>query len=232
VLLGYERYYAAFLKTVSKLRFFSQLYLQAKNSGLRPVDLLRYYVYFTNAKLRIHRLKTRSRLKRHFKDAHDFSFVTRSADSFQSIADLQIFEIGTLQLPHLLRYEDRNSMRHSIETRLPFLDYRLVEASVSLPADYKIRDGWTKYILRRTVNDILPRDIVWRKNKLGFQAPEVTWLTAYEAEMKAEIGKSRILEEIAGRNRILNEFSQLSMKERWAYFNIAAWERIYDVSWA
>lgn len=196
------------------------------------MELLQYYFYFTNADQRIRRLKTRSHLRRHIKDGHDFSYVKRSAASFRKIDDLQIFEIGTLQLPHLLRYEDRNSMRHSIETRLPFLDYRLVEAAISLPVAYKIRDGWTKYILRRAVDEILPREITWRKNKLGFEAPDRIWLGAYENEMKNEISKSRILPEISDTRRIIDEFSQLSLKERWAYFNLAAWERVYDVSWA
>jgi asparagine synthase (glutamine-hydrolysing) len=145
---------------------------------------------------------------------------------------LQRFEICTLQLPHLLRYEDRNSMRHSIETRLPFLDYRLVEAAVSLPADYKIRDGWTKYILRRVAQKLLPDDVAWRRNKLGFEAPERIWLGAHEAAMKQEIARSSILREIADHARLQRDFSQLSLKERWAYFSLAAWERVYGVSWA
>ena len=53
-------------------------------------------------------------------------------NEFESISDLQIMEICKNQLPHLLRYEDKNSMAFSIETRLPFLDYRLVEFLISV----------------------------------------------------------------------------------------------------
>ena len=101
-----------------------------------------------------------------------------------------------------------------------------------MPADYKIHAGWTKHVLRKSIEDVLPSSVVWRKNKLGFEAPENTWLTAYEEEMKGEIGRSQILAEIADVPRILEEFRRLSLKERWAYFNLAAWERIYNVSWA
>ena len=232
VLLGYERYFAALLRTISAGQFLREMWLQSRNSQLSFVGVLQFYLYFTRPDLRIRRLKARSRLRPHVVETHDFEYVRRSAESFRDVTDLQTFEISTLQLPHLLRYEDRNSMRHSIETRLPFLDFRVVEAAIAMPADYKIHAGWTKHVLRKSIEDVLPSSVVWRKNKLGFEAPENTWLSAYEEEMKGEIGRSQILAEIADVPRILEEFRRLSLKERWAYFNLAAWERIYNVSWA
>jgi len=232
VLLGYERYYPAMLKNLSSIQFAREAWMQAKNSKLSFVELLKYYVYFTNPRIRSERLKSRSHLLPKIRDAHSFEYVERSAESYRSIEDLQNFEICTLQLPHLLRYEDRNSMRHSIETRLPFLDYRLVEAGISFPVNYKIRSGWTKFVLREAVTDVLPNEVVWRRNKLGFEAPERIWLAAHEDAMKDEIGRSRILGEISDRRAIVNGFSSLSLKERWAYFNLAVWERIYGVAWS
>ena len=127
VLLGYERYFAAYLRSVSTLRFLREMIAQARNSRLRVRDVAMYYLYFTNADLRIRRLKHRSMLRKEVKEQHDFATIRRSAESFHDLSDMQIHEIAGIQLPHLLRYEDRNSMRHSIETRLPFLDFRLVE---------------------------------------------------------------------------------------------------------
>jgi asparagine synthase (glutamine-hydrolysing) len=232
ILLGYERYYSAFLKALPPTRFLREIYWQSKNSKLNLANLLMYYFYFTNSNLRIQRLKLRSLLRPEVKDAHDFSYVKRSAENFRNIDTLQIYEICTLQLPHLLRYEDRNSMRHSIETRLPFLDYRLVEFGVSIIPELKIKDGWTKYILRKTVEDLLPKGITWRKTKLGFQAPEETWFTAYEVGMKKEIAGSFILSEIANKKKLLDSFHKLPSWEKWNYFNMAAWERVYKVNWA
>lgn len=74
-------------------------------------------------------------------------------------------------LPHLLKNGDRSSMAHSIEARMPFTDYRLVDFLFPLPAVYKIRNGWTKWLLRLAVEDLLPPEIVWRKDKLGFATP-------------------------------------------------------------
>jgi asparagine synthase (glutamine-hydrolysing) len=75
-------------------------------------------------------------------------------------------------LPHLLKSEDRNSMAHSVEARLPYTDYRLVDYVFSLPGIYKIHNGWTKWLLRRAMKDLLPESIVWRRDKLGFATPE------------------------------------------------------------
>jgi asparagine synthase (glutamine-hydrolysing) len=71
-------------------------------------------------------------------------------------------------LPSLLHYEDRNSMAFSLEARLPFLDYRLVEFAFSLPAEQKIRRGVSKVVLRNSMRRILPEAIRTRKDKIGF----------------------------------------------------------------
>jgi asparagine synthase (glutamine-hydrolysing) len=79
-------------------------------------------------------------------------------------------------LPALLRYEDRNSMAHSIEARVPFLDYRLVELLFSLPGDLKINGARTKYVLREAMTGVLPESVRTRKDKLGFKAtPSLTF---------------------------------------------------------
>ena len=79
-------------------------------------------------------------------------------------------------LPELLRYEDRNSMAHSLEARVPFLDHRIVELVFSLPADRLIKDGMTKSLLRRALSDVLPPTVRDRVDKLGFVTPEGRWL--------------------------------------------------------
>lgn len=78
-------------------------------------------------------------------------------------------------LEKLLRFADRNSMAHSREVRLPFLYHELVEFVFLLPSHYKIYNGWTKGLLRYSMQKNLPESITWRKNKLGFQAPQHTW---------------------------------------------------------
>jgi len=79
-------------------------------------------------------------------------------------------------LEELLRYADRNSMAHGREVRLPFLGHELVEFIFSLPANFKIRSGWTKWLLRETMKEKLPNEIVWRKDKTGFEPPQEQWI--------------------------------------------------------
>jgi asparagine synthase (glutamine-hydrolysing) len=85
-------------------------------------------------------------------------------------------DIFKYSYPQLLRYEDRNSMAFSLESRVPFLDYRLVEFVFGLPASYKIRNGYTKAILRDSMKGILPDSVRLRKSKLGFATPEKRWI--------------------------------------------------------
>lgn len=74
-------------------------------------------------------------------------------------------------IPHLLRWEDKNSMRWSIESRPPFLDPRLVEAAISLPSESKLKDGTTKAVFKEAIADFLPPMIAERKDKIGFDVP-------------------------------------------------------------
>ena len=91
-------------------------------------------------------------------------------------------------LPALLRYEDRNSMAFSIEARTPFLDYRIVELAFAMPMAHKIRDGWTKRVLRDATEGVLPREIQWRKDKKGFVTPETIWLRQGRDRLRDTLG--------------------------------------------
>jgi asparagine synthase (glutamine-hydrolysing) len=84
------------------------------------------------------------------------------------------------ELSVLLRYADRNSMAHSRELRLPFLNHELVEFIFSLPASFKINDGWTKYLLRTSFQSLLPESITWRKEKIGYEPPQKNWMAQNE----------------------------------------------------
>lgn len=86
------------------------------------------------------------------------------------------WELTRTRLPALLRYEDRLSMAFSIESRVPFLDHRLVELAFALPDSVKRSGGWSKYGMRRALDGLLPESIVWRRDKKGFPTPVARWL--------------------------------------------------------
>ncbi len=88
----------------------------------------------------------------------------------------QVRDVTRLSLPTLLRYEDRNSMGSSLETRLPFLDYRFVEQALALPDRLKVRTGYGKWILREAMRGRVPSSIRNARYKRGFDAPQAAWI--------------------------------------------------------
>ena len=79
-------------------------------------------------------------------------------------------------LMNLIHYGDSQSMFFSIESRMPFMDHRLIEFNASIPSNFKIYKGWNKYYARIAFQDKLPNEIVWRKDKMGWPSPQEEWL--------------------------------------------------------
>jgi asparagine synthase (glutamine-hydrolysing) len=102
----------------------------------------------------------------------------------QSVIQRQGTDLKQFSVPYLTHYEDRMSMAWSREIRLPFLDYRLMELFISLPVNFKMTGGWTKYVFRKALEKFLPSQIVWRKDKQGFVNPQEEWL---RNELKEEV---------------------------------------------
>lgn len=98
-------------------------------------------------------------------------------DLFYDSTDLRsaLLAMTMHKLQHLLKWTDHNSMYFSIESRVPFLDHRLVEATLSLPGHQIIKDGMTKYILRCAMHGLVPDAILNRRDKIGFGTPEDGW---------------------------------------------------------
>ncbi len=111
----------------------------------------------------------------------DFVLQHRSSDSRfrkKPLTEALIEAVTYFPLPSLLRYEDKNSMRWSLECRIPFLDYRLVESALAQPNECKIDHGLSKTILRQSLHGKLPPAIENRRDKLGFATPEKKMLSS------------------------------------------------------
>lgn len=92
-----------------------------------------------------------------------------------SYEEREFQDIRNFSVPMLVHYEDRMSMAHAREIRLPFLDFRLVELLARVPKTEKFKNGWTKHIARLAYDDMLPKEITWRRDKNGFGLPEERW---------------------------------------------------------
>jgi asparagine synthase (glutamine-hydrolysing) len=138
-------------------------------------------------------------------------------------------------LPELLHYEDRNSMAHSLEARVPFLDVRLVELLFSLQARELIERGRTKAVLRRAVGDLLPPVVRDRVDKLGFVTPEGRWLRGALGELAADTFASAsfasrgLVDARTARSRLeRHRRGELQAGfELWRALNLELWARAY-----
>ncbi len=138
-------------------------------------------------------------------------------------------------LPELLRYEDRNSMAHSVEARVPFLDYRLVERLFSLPSRELIARGRTKDVLRRALGDLLPATVRDRRDKLGFVTPERRFLREELGDLAEDVFASR---SFAERGFVDPEAARMRLRkhragelnagmELWRALNLELWARAF-----
>jgi asparagine synthase (glutamine-hydrolysing) len=113
------------------------------------------------------------------------------------VSDRQIADIVRGGLPTLLRYEDRNSMANSMESRVPFLDHLLVEWVVRLPTALKVRHGYGKWILRQAAKGLVPPAVLEARAKRGFDVDAAAWIVGgLGDEIRAEL--RRVVPRLAG----------------------------------
>ena len=136
--------------------------------------------------------------------------------------DILYYNTAKSGLQELLRYADRNSMAHGREAHFPFLDHELVSFLFSLPANLKIRNGWTKSLLRKAMDKKLPNAIVWRKDKVGYEPPQEQWmqdptLQEYIHEAKRKLVNKGILKQEVLNKKIVGEAAHESCNYDWRY---------------
>ena len=172
ILAGYEKFYAPLFK--NKLK---------KNPLGAIIDVFRFFYLHQIAPLQALNALQRFRKKDHLtkidwlKETWPIDpehLFARSADD--SLTQTSINLLSEIGMPILLHYEDRNSMAASVESRLPFLDHRLVEFCLNLPDQLKINKARRKHILREAMRPFLPDSIYRRYNKLGFATPQEAWI--------------------------------------------------------
>ena len=155
----------------------------------------------------------------------------------RSVSDESYQQLTATNLQMLLHWEDRDSMAHSIESRVPFLDYRLVELVLGLPDRYKLWQGTTKRVLRDAMKDVLPERVRTRRDKIGFATPEEVWVRerqpdVFRKRLRLAVDQSRgVLRGPAAQNFL----ERLIRGERtfdftaWRMISFGAWVERFDV---
>ena len=233
-LLGYENYYPlvylSILKRFGIIELIKSMVDTCKNnSNMSAIWIAKYAVANRFPRFRLWRYKRNARfIKKHLLNDVKAEFLFKTNEFQGDIFSMQRYELESSNLPALLRYEDRNSMRHSVEARLPFCDYQTMETSLKIPDHLKVRNGWTKYILRRAMKEMLPESVLWRKNKLGFNAPEATWIQGCQPVIDETILSSDLLQKICNRDRLKRDLGSMTLKQKWRLFNVAVWGDLYN----
>lgn len=185
ILAGYEKYLHWYLQSLFKTNrkvFFKEKELLSTNNFNVTWNWKNYFAaYFPERaaeKLQANALKKQQ--NNNFIE-REFLFAYQNKDSLQkpvikNMDDILYYNTFHLGLEELLRYADRNSMASSREVRLPFLFHELVEFVFTISWSYKIKNGFTKWPLRKAMENYLPANIVWQKGKTGFEPPQKKWM--------------------------------------------------------
>ena len=229
----YGLYYKSLLKHMKLITLIREIikYVSIHHS----VYALKSFVFFLlPAKLRTKaRIKERGYILPSFANRFEHSVIADDLYGSKSMQDALINHFE-LKLEHLLKWDDRNSMWFSIESRTPFLDYRLVEYLLKAEDSVKIKDGYTKSILRRSMKGLLPEQIRLRRDKVGFATPEAAWF----AEERFQEMIESILTSASFRNRGIVDPEKASelysrhckgeiniSKDIWKWINMEMWYR-------
>ena len=178
LLLGYDRYrvplVALALRELRVNRAIREILGARRHAGMGLLRQVGYLAYFGSPRIRAMR---RRRVVRPFLNPEFYAFgqsqtghLTRESANTDRV-DWQLREFFHYQMPHLLRHEDRVSMSFSIESRSPFLDYRLLEFILGQDIELMIRGGWSKALLREAMKGVLPEVVRTRIVKMGFDTP-------------------------------------------------------------
>ncbi|HAR97350.1 MAG TPA: asparagine synthase (glutamine-hydrolyzing) [Syntrophus sp. (in: bacteria)] len=178
LLLGYERYRTPALNFElrrGRVPAVAREVLKARrNASMGLLRQAAYWIYFSFPGLRAARRRRmvrpylRKEFYREYAPRHE---TLKTAMTWRNRRELQEKEFLRFQLQNLLHHEDRVSMASSIETRLPYLDYRLFEFILGQDLGLLLHDGWSKYILRRAAEGVIPDAVRWRRDKMGYDTP-------------------------------------------------------------
>lgn len=145
--------------------------------------------YFNSKNLAINRRKARLKglVNPTLLEAYDDQ-VAIDIYSAKNVFQKQEDELLKYTLPRLLRFADRNSMAFGVEQRVPHLGQPIVDFALSLPLEWRVHNGWSKYIVRKAMSGSVPDHILWDKVKRGFDIPQTYWVDQLSVNLIEWIG--------------------------------------------
>ena len=139
--------------------------------------------------------------------------------------DRMLSDLKHLRIPYWCNLMDKNMMNVPVEVRMPFLDHKFLEYIFSVPEKYLLRNGYTKYLLRRALADKLPASIVWQRVKVGFSVPKKSWLSENSTELLEDFDYPG-LERFFNVELVKSNFHSMNPDLGWRFLNFAKWYRL------
>jgi asparagine synthase (glutamine-hydrolysing) len=145
-----------------------------------------------------------------------------------SAGSRMLADFEALRIPYWCLSMDKNMMRVPAEVRMPFLDHELVEYAFSLPINTLYRNGYTKYLLRVSMEGLLPDEILWNPTKTGFSVPKKQWLRSHKSIVNSSIMSPRMAEYI-NQKWVLKNVDSISVDKIWRIVNFERWLEIFGL---
>lgn len=194
IYLGYprvaQRVIFEYLKTFKLTSFFNEWFGLKKHASISLSRSLFGNIFFSSPMVAVNRNKDRMKpfvhgdiLDTYRKD------IAEDVYSKKNVFSLQEDELTKYCLPRLLRYADRNSMAFSIESRVPHLSKVMLDYALRLPLNWRVRNGWTKYSIRKAMEGKLPTEVLWSVKKLGFPVPQKYWVDKLRSNIKLSLNE-------------------------------------------
>lgn len=246
---GYPTYYRAFFAEMAANRDTTRFVREFQSLVNAPVagrgvlqSLAKLYLLrHLPRELRLYFQKRVSSEHRYFAEDFWTSHIDRldivmGSKAFINLNGMLRHNLTADNLKQLLKYEDRNSMRFSIESRTPFADdINLIDYVFRIPSSYKIRDGWSKWLLRESMAGILPEGIRRRVDKVGFATPELAWLRMASAGLRQYLVND--LDAFVDIKAVRKDWDSILLRQSnagatnfWKIINLGAWLKTYRLA--
>ena len=233
---GYEVYFGFLYANLFKQKNFTGLISEVSKNFNKGIEIsLRGLKYYLNSRSK----NLNSPVSKYYNPDFLKNYSGKSVLDYRTTGNLneKLYEDLTQYiLPSLLRYEDRNAMNFSIESRTPFLDYRIIKLLFETEGVYKMHNGFSKWILRNSMEDSLPAEVVWRRDKKGFPTPERKWLMRLKNDFIDVVKENREdLNVFLNTDLILSNYDKIvsdpDIKSHflWKIYNFAKWKKMYGV---
>lgn len=248
ILGGYHIFFTNYLSTIVKkgqlFKFLRESYLINKRFGYSFIFIFKSIInnllpkHIQNLILSLKQKNKTTWLNKRLVDSLNFKIKKDNNISDSNLKSASIFQLQKNGFPAQLHWADRNSMRYSIESRMPFLDFRLVEFVLSCPDNYKIQEGVTKRLLRAALSDTLPEKIANRIDKKGFITPEESWV----CELAQDFFLSEVIDAVENSRGILLP-NTISLAESiiykkvpydpiiWRWITFGRWMKLFSVDY-